>query len=59
MKIKMLLLWFCLMVGMTGSAFAVQKPDTVVVGSKNFGESYLLAEIAAQILEAKGFVVVR
>jgi osmoprotectant transport system permease protein len=30
-----------------------------VVGSKNFGESYLLAEIAAQVLEAKGFDVKR
>ena len=30
-----------------------------MVGSKNFGESYLLAEIAAQVLEAKGFDVKR
>jgi len=59
MKTRILLLWFCLMVGMTGPGFAAEKPDTVVVGSKNFGESYLLAEIAAQVLEAKGFVVVR
>ena len=41
--------------GITGSALAAEKPQTVVVGSKNFGESYLLAEIAAQVLEAKGF----
>ncbi|MFL2521792.1 MAG: glycine betaine ABC transporter substrate-binding protein [Candidatus Azotimanducaceae bacterium] len=53
------MLWFCLMVGMTGSAFGAEEPDVVVVGSKNFGESYLLAEIAAQVLEAKGFDVVR
>lgn len=59
MKTKMLMLWFCLMVGMTGSAFGAEEPDVVVVGSKNFGESYLLAEIAAQVLEAKGFDVVR
>ena len=33
--------------------------QTVTVGSKNFGESYLLAEIAAQVLEAQGFRVNR
>lgn len=33
--------------------------STIVVGSKNFGESYLLAEISAQVLEAKGFDVKR
>ena len=59
MKTKMLMLWFGLMVGMIGSAFGAEEPDVVVVGSKNFGESYLLAEIAAQVLEAKGFDVVR
>jgi osmoprotectant transport system permease protein len=31
----------------------------VTVGSKNFGESYLLAEIVAQVLEAQGFRVNR
>ncbi len=36
----------------------VAKP-TAVIGSKNFGESYLLAEIAAQVLEAKGWQVKR
>ena len=49
----MLMLWFGLMVGMIGAAFGAEEPDVVVVGSKNFGESYLLAEIAAQVLEAK------
>lgn len=29
------------------------------VASKNFGESYLLSEIASQLLEARGFVVTR
>ena len=33
--------------------------QTVTVGSKNFGESYLLAEIVAQVLEAQGFRVNR
>jgi len=33
--------------------------SSIVIGSKNFGESYLLAEIAAQVLEAKGFDVRR
>lgn len=33
--------------------------DTVTVGSKNFTESYLLAEIAAQLLESRGFRVER
>jgi osmoprotectant transport system permease protein len=31
----------------------------VVVGSKPFGESYLLAELFAQLLEARGFAVTR
>jgi len=34
-------------------------PDPVRVGSKNFGESYLLAEIFAQLLEARGLEVER
>ena len=59
MKTKVLLFWFCLNIGTVGSVFADIKPQTVVVGSKNFGESYLLAEISAQLLEAKGFSVVR
>jgi osmoprotectant transport system permease protein len=41
--------------------FAVQAPAVrpVVVASKPFGESYLLAEMFAQVLEAKGFTVER
>jgi osmoprotectant transport system permease protein len=31
----------------------------IVVGSKPFGESYLLAELFAQVLEARGFAVAR
>lgn len=30
---------------------ALARPETVVVGSKNFAENYILAEIAAQLLE--------
>lgn len=41
--------------------FTVQTPAVrpVVVASKPFGESYLLAEMFAQVLEAKGFTVER
>lgn len=46
-------LWCAL--GSVGVAAA----QMVTVGSKNFGESYLLAEIAAQVLEAQGFSVNR
>ncbi|HEU5169978.1 MAG TPA: glycine betaine ABC transporter substrate-binding protein [Gemmatimonadales bacterium] len=38
---------------------AAQKPPPVVVASKPFGESYLLAELFAQLLEARGFAVER
>lgn len=33
--------------------------DVIRIASKNFGESYLLSEIAAQLLEARGFTVRR
>ena len=33
--------------------------DVIRVGSKNFNESYVLGEIAAQMLEAQGFEVER
>jgi osmoprotectant transport system permease protein len=39
------------------AAPAAERP--IVVGSKPFGESYLLAELFAQILEARGFTVAR
>lgn len=32
---------------------------TIAIGSKTFGESYLLGEIFAQVLEAEGFTVAR
>jgi osmoprotectant transport system permease protein len=41
------------------AAQQAQVPDRVVVGSKPFAESYLLAEMFAQLLEARGFTVDR
>ena len=37
----------------------VARAEPIVVSSKNFNESYILAEIMAQLLEAKGFEVER
>jgi osmoprotectant transport system permease protein len=64
------LAWAALAVALLGGAFAVwrgmRSSDTgtsnrprVVVGSKDFTESVLLAEIFAQMLEARGVEVVR
>ena len=49
---------WCLVWCVAASVGAVAA-QTITVGSKNFGESYLLAEIAAQVLEAQGFRVNR
>jgi osmoprotectant transport system permease protein len=38
---------------------ASPRPAAVVIGSKPFGESYLLAELFAQLLEARGLPVTR
>jgi glycine betaine/choline ABC-type transport system substrate-binding protein len=38
---------------------AADAASPVVVGSKPFGESYLLAELFSQLLEARGFAVTR
>jgi osmoprotectant transport system permease protein len=35
------------------------QPDRITVGSKNFTEGYVLAEVMAQLLEARGFEVER
>jgi osmoprotectant transport system permease protein len=45
----------------TGSGFVqlALAQETVVVGSKRFNESYILAEMFAQLLEDRGFVVDR
>jgi osmoprotectant transport system permease protein len=36
-----------------------ETPQPIVIGSKNFTESYILSEILAQLLESKGHVVER
>ncbi|MDP5052642.1 MAG: hypothetical protein NWP69_02520, partial [Congregibacter sp.] len=54
---KPLVLAALFLAGMT--AVAVQAQRAVVVGSKTFSESHVLAEIAAQYLEANGQAVVR
>ena len=41
------------------TAIEVRSDETIRIASKNFGESYLLSEIAAQLLEARGFTVRR
>ncbi|MEM7363191.1 MAG: glycine betaine ABC transporter substrate-binding protein [Pseudomonadota bacterium] len=47
----------CVLLAFNVSTIARAEP--IVVGSKNFNESYILAEIMAQLLEAKGFEVKR
>ncbi|HST07138.1 MAG TPA: glycine betaine ABC transporter substrate-binding protein [Gemmatimonadaceae bacterium] len=42
-----------------GSALAAQIDRAIVVASKPFGESYLLAEMFSQLLESRGFGVER
>jgi osmoprotectant transport system permease protein len=42
-----------LLVALTSSPFAAAATETIVVGSKNFAENRLLAEIFAQLLEAR------
>lgn len=49
---------FCL-VFVLGLCSAAVSSSPIIVGSKNFNESYLLAEIMAQLLEADGFEVER
>lgn len=44
--------------GISGTSFAADAPS-IRVASKNFNESYLLGEIAAQVLEEAGFDVER
>ncbi|MGZ4354866.1 MAG: glycine betaine ABC transporter substrate-binding protein, partial [Gaiellaceae bacterium] len=49
------LLAILLAVVVAGSASAA--PPTVVLGSKNFSEEYILGQLYKQALEAKGFKV--
>lgn len=46
-------------VSLAVSAASLAAAQTIVVGSKTFTESYILSEIAAQLLEANGFEVER
>ena len=46
-----------LLLVVASGATASERP--IAIGSKTFGESYLLGEIFAQLLEADGFVVER
>ncbi len=48
--------WLLLCTSVPG---AIAGSDTIRIGSKNFNESYLLSEMAAQLLESEGFVVER
>ncbi|MEZ5292986.1 MAG: glycine betaine ABC transporter substrate-binding protein [Vicinamibacterales bacterium] len=45
--------------GASGQARPADPSRPVVVGSKPFGESYLLAEIFAQVIESRGLTVTR
>ena len=46
-----------LLIGLLAFVPSTERP--VIVGSKPFGESYILAEMFAQLLEARGFTVER
>ena len=50
-----------LLLTVTAATLAAQRPDArpVVVASKPFGESYLLCEMFAQLLESRGIAVER
>ncbi len=51
---------FALLVAVTAGSFLWLRNDhAIVVGSKNFNESYSLGEIMAQLLEDRGFAVER
>src|SRR5213075_1038933 len=56
MKMRALGIWVVLA---ASSAFVGSGPSAVIVASKPFGESYLLAEMFAQQLEARGIRVDR
>src|SRR5689334_24312997 len=59
--IKVLIVSLALVSGLAVDALAqAPRPDApIVVASKPFGESYLLAEMFAQVLEARGIAVKR
>ena len=55
----------CMLVGLSLQVISLQavaatkENNTIVVGSKNFNESYLLAEVTSRLLEHAGYVVDR
>lgn len=49
--------WWIALVAVTMSVEA--SAQTVTIGSKNFTENYILAEVASQLLESRGYDVVR
>ena len=54
------LLMACLLLVFSSLSLAVQDDSKpIVVASKNFNESYLLAELLAQMLESEGYAVER
>jgi osmoprotectant transport system permease protein len=59
MMARVALQWALAMSLIPGQSLAQQPPRPVIVASKPFGESYLLAEMFAQLLEARGFAVDR
>ena len=52
-------LWLTFALGCLATASIAAPADPIRIASKNFGESYLLSEITAQLLEARGFEVRR
>ncbi len=53
--IKTILL--ALMLTLTLSSFMLASDKTVIIGAKNFTENFILAELAKQLLESKGFKI--
>ena len=51
--------WFALALPIVTGAQENSQKATVIVASKPFGESFILAEMFAQLLEARGFRVDR
>ena len=58
-RLAALLMACALTVGAVPSLTAQSAPAPVIVASKPFGESYILAEMFAQLLEAHGISVTR
>jgi osmoprotectant transport system substrate-binding protein len=50
---------FTLAVGALGVGQSARAASTITVGGKNFTEQVLLAEMTTQLLQAKGFTVVK